>query len=264
MAAAGKPVRWENNLEMGIHACWAASAMDRAEWRKLAKFSGSILWGRLLARAPAKMWVRDSVPMASSRRDACIPRTCARNFGFALCGDNLQVIEDVQGVWANCKDKFGDIKCEIRFILHAAQLALGMRPWPGQTRLLHHRRRHLNQQSDALANHALDVQRVVSGHCAERLDANSSVVLCFDGAARDRGAEAATGGCVWVFNPGLPPRCVAVLGVPIGSASSVQAEYTAALFVLLLFFDWVRIHHPTVKGRSQEGCVFLRPAPGHE
>jgi ribonuclease HI len=201
------------------------------------------MWGRLLRQVPAKLWCRAPLPMSSTRRAALIPKTHLSGFAFALCGDNLQVIEDSEGVWSGCKGKHADLRDELRWVLHAMATSFRLRPWPGQVRLLHHRRRYLNVHSDALANRALDVQCTVSEHRGAALSEASKVILCFDGAARGGGSACAVGCGVWIFHPGCAPVCVAALGVPLGHGTNVQAEYTGALFACLLFLDWVRTYH---------------------
>jgi hypothetical protein len=255
MASRGRPSRWENALESGIHACWGSLAYDRAAWRRMSKFAGGILWGRMLVRAPGLLWIRSALPSCSSRRDAIIPRVEVGGFRLAICGDNMQAIEQTQGTWGREKGAHADVKNEIRWLLHSVQQSLGVVPWPGGERLLFHRKRRYNYHSDAVANRALDLNRVVASHQRIEVTSKSNFMLCFDGAARENGLHCSMGACLWIFEEDRPPVCAALLGVPLGEGTNVQAEFVGCLFALYMLCDWLKLYCSRKPDGSQ--LVFL-------
>jgi hypothetical protein len=119
---------------------------------------------------------------------------------------------------------------------------------------LHHRKRCYNSHSDAVANRALDLNTVIAMHQKVDLDSKCRVMLCFDGAARESGACCATGSCLWIFREGREPVCAALLGVPLGQGTNVQAEFVACLFAIYMFCDWLRLYY---SASAASHCIFL-------
>jgi ribonuclease HI len=177
--------------------------------------------------------------------------------------DNDQIVQQVAGHWDISPAYLCWIRA-LRWSNHVLRDVLRVKPWMRehvQLDLLRHTRRECNVAADFVANFVLDREEDVhvSGSLPIDVKFNLNLVLWSDGASRGNPGKASAAAVLCVVhsesdlsvsavhdafftnNPNANLKCsiVAVKGVFLGVATSVQAEAEAACLGRRLLVDWL-------------------------
>ena len=248
MSRVGRPVRWEDNLEVECGHSWQMLCGDRAIWATRKAVGAIKLWSR--CRRP----VFGDHPQASftplshiaGRAASLCPVFAPAGVMVLFAVDNMQVSSQINGSWGTGESSMYRASIDrARYLFHLLSTRANLSKWTGQNHCIIHRPRRFNVIADAAANL---VHKVGTFHRVAKfkLMMHDRILVTSDGSFANlgsRGLRSSIACAIFVYREGCSPMMLSCIGYNVHAHSSVDSEFQALHWGIHALLDWLTYHN---------------------